>query len=48
MAGADGGGFLGEKVFNPNWKGMAAQPYLIPSVEEQREPFGIAVGGLYG
>jgi hypothetical protein len=48
MAGAEGGGFLAEKVFNSNWRGMAAQPYLIPSVEEQREPFEIAVGGIYG
>jgi hypothetical protein len=47
MAGADGGGFLAEKAFNSNWKGMAAQPYLIPSVEEQREPFGMAVGQIY-
>jgi hypothetical protein len=35
-------------TYSPDWKGMAAQPYLIPSVEEQREPFGLAVGGLYG
>jgi hypothetical protein len=48
MEGAEGGGFLSENVFNSNWKGMAAQPYLIPSVEEQREPFGMAVGGIYG
>lgn len=48
MSGAEGGGFLTEKVFNSNWKGMAAQPYLIPSVEEQREPFGMALAGLYG
>jgi hypothetical protein len=34
-------------TYSPDWKGMAAQPYLIPSVEEQREPFGMAVGGLY-
>jgi hypothetical protein len=35
-------------TYSPDWKGMAAQPYLIPSVEEAREPFGIAVGQLYG
>jgi hypothetical protein len=43
--------FLGKPddiAYSPGWKGMAAQPYLIPSVEEQREPFGLAVAGLYG
>lgn len=35
-------------TYSPDWKGMAAQPYLIPSVEEQREPFAMAVGQIYG
>jgi hypothetical protein len=48
MAGAEGGGFIEERTFNENWKGMAARPYLIPSVEEAREPFEMAAGGLYG
>lgn len=42
--------FLGKPddiAYSPDWKGMAAQPYLIPSVEEAREPFEMAVGGLY-
>jgi hypothetical protein len=33
--------------YSPDWKGMAAQPYLIPSVEEARGPFEVAVGQLY-
>lgn len=35
-------------TYSPDWKGMAARPYLIPSVEEAREPFEMACGGLYG
>jgi hypothetical protein len=35
-------------TYSPDWKGMAARPYLIPSVEEMREPFEMGVGGLYG
>jgi hypothetical protein len=34
-------------TYSPDWKGMAAQPYLTPSVEEAREPFEMALGGLY-
>jgi hypothetical protein len=35
-------------TYSPGWRGMAAQPYLTPSVEEAREPFEMALGGLYG
>jgi hypothetical protein len=43
--------FLGKPghiTYSPDWKGMAARPYLIPSVEEARAPFEMAVGHLYG
>lgn len=35
-------------TYSPDWKGMAAKPYLIPSVEEMRVPFELGVGQLYG
>jgi hypothetical protein len=38
----------GDITYSPDWKGMAARPYLIPSVEEMRGPFELGVGGLYG
>lgn len=34
-------------TYTSDWAGMAAQPYLIPSVEEQRAPFEMAIGQLY-
>jgi hypothetical protein len=43
--------FLGKPddiTYSQDWAGMAAQPYLIPSVEEAREPFEMACGQLYG
>lgn len=35
-------------TYSEDWAGMAARPYMIPSAEEAREPFEMAVASIYG